>query len=56
MPPTCRYTLGLVFGTLLQRDAEEFVADWNNHKIRRNRLSNSRPCDLYELPELHGMH
>lgn len=54
-----RYTLGLIFGQLLKQDIDEFVEDWNNHYIRKNRLSISphgRPNDLYEYPELQGVY
>ena len=54
-----RYTLDLIFGTLLRCDMKEFMGDWNNHMIRRNQLSNSpsgRPQDMYDLPELQGKH
>ncbi len=53
----CRYTLMFVFGELLYQDIKEFVYDWNNHLIRKNKLSTSpsgRPCDLYEMPEFYG--
>ena len=46
-----RYTLYLVFGTLLRCDMEEFVQDWNSHTIRKNKLSKSpsgSPHDLYD--------
>lgn len=33
---SCRYTLGFVFGYLIEKDLSEFVEDWNNHPIRRN--------------------
>ncbi len=36
-----RYTLCLVFSGLLRHDVDDFVADWNNHKIRKNKLSSS---------------
>lgn len=53
-----RYTLGYVFGNLLQKDLEEFVSDWNTHPIRKNRAMDTphgRPVDIYDMPELYGM-
>ncbi len=57
---TCpnRYTLAFVFGNVLQRDINEFVHDWNNHLIRRNKHRNvpcGRPADLYDMPGLQGI-
>ena len=52
-----RYTSGFVFGSLLQKDLEAFVADWNNHRIRPNGNSASpsgTPNDMYDMPTIHG--
>ncbi len=54
---TCRYTLGFVFGYLLQKDLDDFVADWNTHPIRPNsNLASPHGCpsDSYDMPTLHG--
>ena len=52
-----RYTLGFVFGHLMQADLDEFVEDWNNHPMRPNRNLDSPcgcPADIYDMPTLHG--
>ncbi len=52
-----RYSAGVVFGILLQKDVREFALDWNSHLIRKNRLTKSprgRPSDLYSMPILQG--
>ena len=53
-----RNVLGLIFGTILQQDMDNFVDDWNMHLIRPSRNDNSpsgRPCDMYDMPSLFGM-
>ncbi|XP_065901982.1 uncharacterized protein [Dysidea avara] len=53
-----RYTLTFVFGELLQKDLNEFVAEWNSHPIRKNRHARSShgcPDDIYDMPVLHGV-
>ncbi|XP_065890187.1 uncharacterized protein [Dysidea avara] len=53
-----RYTLTFVFGELLQKDLNKFVAEWNSHPIRKNRHARSShgcPDDIYDMPVLHGV-
>lgn len=51
--------MGYIFGSLLQKDLDEFVKDWNDHPIRRNRHTPSPhgcPNDIYDMPSLYGKH
>ena len=53
----CRYTLWFVFGHVIQKDLDEFVADLNAHPIRPNRNLESpygRLSDIYDMPTLYG--
>ena len=53
----CRYTLGFVFGHVIQKDLDEFVADLNAHPIRPNRNLESphgHLSDIYDMPTLYG--
>jgi len=53
----CRYSLAYVFGSVLQNDIDDFIDDWNNHCIRKNRFSEGpfgRPNDIYSMPQTYG--
>lgn len=55
----CRKCIAFAFATLLQRDLDEFVMHWNSHRIRKSNLAESPsgvPNDLYDMPEIEGMH
>ena len=44
---------------LLQREMEEIIDDWNQHKIRLQKKTdrpNGVPNDLYDFPEEKGGH
>ena len=44
-----RYSLGYVYGSLLEKDLHSFVSEWNDHPIRRNSQASSphgRPNDI----------
>lgn len=46
-----------MFGSLLQRDLDAFVVEWNTHPIRPNPNVDSppgRPDDIYDMPTIHG--
>uniref|UniRef100_A0A1X7UJL7 Uncharacterized protein n=1 Tax=Amphimedon queenslandica TaxID=400682 RepID=A0A1X7UJL7_AMPQE len=45
------------FGRLIQKELDQFVFEWNSHRIRPNWMANSPagvPNDLYHLPFLNG--
>ena len=52
-----RYALVFTLGNLLQKDLDEFVTQWNEHPIRKNRQTLSPhgcPIDIYDMPAVYG--
>ena len=52
-----RYCLTYTMLHPLNRDLTEFVDNWNEHLIRKNKLADCPhgvPSELYNYPSLHG--
>ena len=46
-----------MFGSLLQKDLDAFVVEWNTHPIGPNPNVDSpsgRPDDIYDMPTIYG--
>ena len=55
---TCRYALAFIAVPILSKELEEFMNDWNSHRIRPVVGASSPggiPDDLYDMPLLQGM-
>ena len=53
-----RYALAFVVVPILSKELDDFVKDWNSHRIRpvSGAVSPSGiPKDLYAMPHLHGI-
>ena len=53
-----RDALRYSFGTLIQRELDEFATEWNSHRIRHSRMAEQPPGVpnvLYKYPVLHGI-
>lgn len=47
------------FGPLIQRELDEFVNEWNHHRIRKSKMAECPggiPELLYRLPQQYGTH
>ena len=51
-----RYVLAFLFVPLLRKDLIEFMSDWNEHPMQKNRSvsPSDRPNDLYSIPSIYG--
>ena len=53
----CRDAVRFSFGPLIQKELDQFVTEWNNHRIRRSNMAevpNGIPEVLFNFPNLKG--
>ena len=46
------------FGKIIQRELDDFVTEWNSHRIRLSKMVEAPsgvPNVLFSYPELHGI-